>query len=122
MPTKTTIVVSLQVPAFHNWPGAPDADISFLRDRHRHIFHIKARKVVSHDDRDIEIIRFKTQILSALSSWYSTTGTSTLHGHLELGSTSCEQLGQRLVDSFSLESCEVLEDGENGAYIERTEA
>jgi len=117
---KQHIVVSLRVPAFHNWPGAPDADIAFLRDRHRHEFWIKATKIVNHDDRDIEIIRFKTQLLSFLHLKYGPKA-DTLAGHLELGSTSCEQLAGLLIEAFDLSSCEVLEDGENGAFIEVSE-
>jgi hypothetical protein len=110
------IVVTLRVPAFHNWPGAPDPDIEFLRARHRHEFHIKCWKTVSHSDRDIEIIRFKTQVIDYLNYSFPKQPVGLL-GHLELGSTSCEMLAEKLCDYFGLDSCEVLEDFENGAKV-----
>ena len=54
---KKQIVVKLQVEGLHQWQDCPIEDVSFLRDRHRHIFHIEVRKKVSHNDRDIEIIK-----------------------------------------------------------------
>ncbi len=35
----------------------------------------------------------------------------------DMGSTSCEDLAQLLIETFGLLYCKVLEDGENGAYL-----
>lgn len=111
---KTTVICSLQFEAIHNWPGVIDAHpevaqtVSFLQHPHRHMFHIKAWKAVTHADRDVEIIVLKRQILQHLKAKYPTG---------QLGSTSCEMLALDLVERFGLDACEVLEDGENGALV-----
>ena len=116
MSTKTTVVITLQYEAFHNWQGVKEAlphqpELHFLFDRHRHIFHIKLEKIVSHSDRDVEIIWFKRQIQQYLETKYGRPG--------ELGSMSCEMLSEELVKQFDCETVEVLEDNENGAKVYR---
>lgn len=101
------VVVSLQHEATHSWPECPFEDVAFLRNEHRHIFHIKVVRQVKHTDRDIEIIRLKRQIKKYL---YVKKGKS-------LGRSSCEDLAIELLREFGLVSCEVLEDGENGAIV-----
>ncbi len=104
------IIVTVKYAAIHNWPGVVNhieylPDVQYLQHPHRHVFHIKVSKEVFHDDRDVEIIDFKGRILKYLDSTYSG----------QLGSKSCEMLALELTEEFSLCSCEVLEDGENGA-------
>jgi len=60
------------------------ADVKFLGNDHRHIFHFKVSIEVFHDDRDIEFIQFKRW----LQSLYN--------GVLELNHQSCEMLADRL--------------------------
>ena len=105
------VVVTFQFEGFHNWPGCPLPEVSFLEERHRHIFHVKAYKPVSHDDRDVEIILLKRSMLLFISTF------GHLHGPAELGSMSCEMLAKELINHFDLSQCEVLEDGENGAAV-----
>ena len=61
---RTYVVVRLQVDGMHNFPAAREIfpEVGFLADRHRHIFHIEAKKEVFHDDRDVEFIMFKRDI------------------------------------------------------------
>jgi hypothetical protein len=106
------IVITIQVEGFHNWPEAP-SEVSFLADRHRHIFHIKCWKSVSHDDRDIEIILFKREVLNYMNRMYFSSETNS---H-EFGHRSCEMLASDLIEAYNLHACEVLEDGENGSYV-----
>lgn len=112
---KTTIIVKLQYEAIHNWPGVvevlPDQPwIQLaLKNLHRHLFYITLEKLVSHSDRDVEIILFKHSVQKYLEEKYGRPG--------ELGSMSCEMLAQELLEKFDLESAEVLEDNENGAKI-----
>jgi hypothetical protein len=114
---KTNIIVTLQIDAIHNWPGVVEhnelSQVDFLQYPHRHMFHITAKKAVTHDDRDIEIIMFKRNILDYLHRRYFNKSKNT---HL-LGSTSCEMLAKELTKVFSLSYCEVLEDNENGAEV-----
>jgi hypothetical protein len=110
----TTVIVTLQLEAFHNWQGVKEAlphnpEIHFLFDRHRHIFYIRLEKCVSHSDRDVEIILFKRDVQKYIEEKYGRPG--------ELGSKSCEMLAEELLNKFDCESVEVLEDNENGAKV-----
>lgn len=102
----TSIIVNLQFEGIHCWPSCPIEEVKYLRDPHRHMFHICLKKKVEHVDRDIEIIQFKHRVLEYLSEEYP---------NRDLGSTSCEMLAAKLVAKFGLSYCSVLEDGENGA-------
>ena len=117
---KTNIIVNLQVEGYHNWPMAKEVfpDVAFLSDRHRHIFHICCKKRVNHDDRDVEIIRFKWEIMNYLLKTYrNPIRLDQQYNFLELGSKSCEMLARELLERFDLEYVSVLEDQENGAEI-----
>ena len=111
METRTTIIVTLRVEGFHCWPDAREKfpTMGFLADRHRHIFHIKAEKIVTHDDRDVEIIDFKRKIENHIKHTWGRPA--------EFKGMSCEALARLLHTKFDLVSCEVLEDGENGAKV-----
>lgn len=102
------VVSKVQVEGFHNWPGAFD-EVAFLRDRHRHLFVIRAIAPVYHDDRDREFIYFGRQIKNYLTKTYGEP--------CEFGSRSCEMIAKELVKEFELSSCGVLEDDENGAIV-----
>jgi len=60
------IIVKTTVYGTHSWPGVVNIpsleDVHFLKDEHLHNFHIKCKKITDHEDRDIEIIKFKTDI------------------------------------------------------------
>lgn len=103
------IIVKLQVEGIHFWKGCDIEEVDFLANAHRHIFHITCKKKVNHDDRDIEIIMLKRQILDFLESKYGKV--------CEFGSRSCEMIAVELRDTFQLNYCSVLEDNENGAEV-----
>lgn len=108
---RVTVVVNLRVEGFHRWPDAAkySEEVKFLADEHRHMFHIKAAKEVSHLNRDIEIILFKRQITDYLIDEFGTP--------CKFDSMSCEEIAKTLVVEYNLEYCEVLEDGENGSCV-----
>jgi hypothetical protein len=112
---KTAISVKLQIEGLHNWPEARAhfPEVGFLAEMHRHIFHIKAVKLVSHDDRDVEIILFKREIIDYIDRNCFSLKTNCI----DFGPRSCEMIAKDLVEAFDLESCEVLEDNENGAIV-----
>lgn len=109
------VVVNLQVEGIHFWPDAAkySIEVAYLQLPHRHMFHIKAICQVSHSDRDIEIILFKRKIGEYLKNNYWSEGI----GACDFGARSCEVLAKELVEEFDLASCEVNEDGENGALV-----
>lgn len=108
------IKIKLQVEGLHSWPQAAEVfpDVAFLSYPHRHIFHITLTKRVTHNDRDIEIIRFKREILGYLKRVHSNG-----EEFLDFGRRSCEDIAEELLTQFNLDMVEVLEDNENGAIL-----
>lgn len=109
---KTVIVISLQVEGLHFWESCDLKEVMFLKNKHRHIFHIKCKKEVSHADRETEIILFKRKIVDFLHLTFDNGS-----GVLDFDGMSCEMIASVLVGKFNLHSCEVLEDNENGAEV-----
>lgn len=114
--TVTTIIVKLSVDGMHNFPNASELypEVEFLQHRHRHMFHFTVSKKVNHNDRDIEFIMFKRDIIDYLYNRYSTNSRT-----MEFGSSSCEMLAKEILEQFDCEWVEVFEDNENGARVER---
>jgi len=108
---KTNIIISLQYAATHFWSGCNIQEVIYLKDEHRHVFHITCKKEVSHDDRDVEIISFKNEVLGWLDFHYKG----------KFGGKSCEMIARELLNDFELNYCKVLEDNENGAEIFKTD-
>ena len=112
---KTEVYCTLQVEGTHNWPGCPFEEVAYLRDPHRHMFHVKAYKEVFHDDRDVEFIMLKHEITTYLHQMYF----DPMKHLLVFGSQSCEMIGNELLERFELSRVEVSEDNENGAIVTR---
>lgn len=109
-------VVTLQFEGIHCWPQAPD-EVLFLKNMHRHMFHVKVEIQQNHHDRDVEYIIAKRKL-----------------------SQCCELLQEQFRKDSEAMSCEgvaetlkgmtetmypnrkvrvsVSEDGENGCLIE----
>ena len=104
---KLSVVINFQFEAIHNWPGCPFEDVDFLKSPHRHVFHVRAEKAVSHTDRDVEIIMFKREVEEFVKSQ--------IPRDLNMGRVSCEDIAVSILKRFDCEFVEVLEDGENGA-------
>jgi hypothetical protein len=121
---REEVFVTLQLEGIHNWPGCPFDEVAYLRDPHRHMFHIKANKVVTHSDRDVEFIMLKHRIEAYLLTTY---GQPIVHDSgweicdnkrvCVFGAMSCEMIAIELINEFDLCKCEVSEDGENGAIV-----
>ena len=109
---NTTVYCKVQIEGIHNWPGCPFEEVAYLRDPHRHVFHIEAHKKVTHDDRDTEFIMLKHQIRDHFNQYYDSTLRACL-----FGAKSCEMIARELITKFGLSSCSVDEDGENGATL-----
>ncbi len=110
---QINIIVKLQVAGLHHWPECPIKEVSYLKDLHRHTFHIECKKKVSHTNRDIEIIRFKAKILKYLNDYYYNEVYKCLVFHR----MSCEDIANLLMLQFELNYCSVLEDNEVGAEM-----
>jgi hypothetical protein len=121
MKRKTSVIVKLQIEGIHAWKGVPDElipHVGFLKFPHRHMFHIKVVKAVTHDDRDVEIIDLKRKIIHYLSDRYGTSAVPEVKMWHDFADMSCEMIAAELCQAFDLASCEVLEDNENGAVVD----
>ncbi len=107
MNLKKCVIVNFRVEGTHAWPDCHLSEVNFLKHQHRHVFHIRIEKEVARNDREIEIVLFKRMLEEFMEKKY----------HGKFGNSSCEDIAQRLVERFNLLSCEVLEDGENGAKV-----
>ena len=113
---RTSVIVRLQVDGMHNFPAAAELfpEVAFLAERHRHMFHIEAKKEVFHDDRDVEFLMFKKDITDYLKQMYYKPETRT---H-EFGAMSCEMIAKIILNQFNCTAVSVWEDLENGAIVE----
>jgi hypothetical protein len=109
------IIVKLNIEGLHYWLDCPIEEVAYLKQLHRHMFHIKIEKNVTHNDRDIEIIEFKHNILQYLRlKYYNSVARTHCFNNM-----SCEMIAQEILETFDADSVEVLEDNENGAIIRR---
>jgi hypothetical protein len=110
------IWITFRKEGIHKYPAAAEdprlADVSFLANEHRHIFHFRVSIDVWHNDRDIEFIQFKRWC----EGLYSTDT-------LILDYKSCEMIADDLYVQIGSKypernvTIEVSEDGENGCAI-----
>jgi hypothetical protein len=95
-----------------NLATGDEYDVSFLANKHRHIFHFRVWISVTHNDRDIEFIQFKR--------WLENLYKDNI---LDLNFQSCEMMSDDLYSEISQKYpnrevwIEVSEDGENGSFI-----
>ena len=83
----------IQFEGIHNWSNCPLPEVDFLKFPHRHVFTIIATKEVTHLDN--------------------------VNSALNLGSTSCEMIAEKLLLKFDLLECEVWEDMENCGGVKK---
>ena len=113
------IWITFRKEGIHKYPAAAEdprlADVSFLANEHRHIFHFRVSIDVFHNDRDIEFIQFKRWC----QGLYNNQGSV-----LSLDNKSCEMMADELYQQIAKRYpnrsviIEVSEDGENGCVIE----
>jgi hypothetical protein len=106
-----TIVRSTFI-AFHAWPNAPQ-EVGFLRNVHRHEFHVELAVRQKHTDRAVEYITLRRWLDCELNAWRDK----------DLGARSCEMIAEQLIgyaqhEGYDVEYCRVFEDGENGAEVQ----
>ena len=112
---KTNVIANLEIEGLHNWPAADQVfpEVGFLSNMHRHKWFITAKKRVFHDDRDVEFIMFKRDIIQWLEHQYYNKKSRT---H-EFGAKSCEMLAKEIMEEFGCVYVSVFEDNENGAEV-----
>lgn len=109
---KKYVEVRFEFEGMHHWLDAPK-EVFFLKNLHRHMFHVRVRIEVFHDDREVEFILLKRELekMSICSEFY-------------LGERSCEMIAKIFYDYVKEykgrerdTEVEVSEDGENGAIL-----
>ena len=112
---KTKVIAKIEIEGLHNWPAADKVfpEVGFLSNMHRHKWFITAKKRVLHDDRDVEFIMFKRDIIEYLNTQYYNAESRT---H-EFGAKSCEMLAREIMLEFDCLYVAVFEDNENGAEV-----
>lgn len=116
---KVFITSYFEIEGLHCWPGVVETNATeqYLSAPHRHIFKFRIKVPVTHTDRDVEFIEFAHKAKEALLSDFSRKGVPFV---ADFGSASCEALAVYILNKFPRAvSCEVTEDGESGAIIER---
>ena len=103
-----------EIKGFHYWENAP-AEVEFLKNRHRHTFHIITYFEVSGTDREIEIIMMERAIDKYLYTKYGKESAR----ECEFNDMSCEMIAKEIVETFNAVKCEVNEDGKGGAIVVR---
>lgn len=120
MTEKRSIRVRAQFEGFHCWSDAPD-EVAFLREEHRHIFHVDALIEVRHGDRELEFILVKR--------WLERESIDPLKLVLRQGlqtEMSCEDIAELIAGDIRKQygnraiKVEVSEDGENGGIYKWT--
>lgn len=121
----TTVWVTTRFIALHYWKDAPDK-VNYLRNVHRHEFHVKLELTVHHDDRDVELIQLKDWLDKLLVPWTPNVDEEDLPNDLRVWILSCEQFASAIINFVRLDevyknyfpvTCSVSEDGEGGATV-----
>lgn len=112
------IYIQTQFTGYHRWDEAPEC-VAFLRNAHRHIFHVKVTVPVKHNNRAIEFFMMKQVVDNFISNVINNPPPD---GNLG----SCESMAERIAKYvhkyYKCEwnetvTVEVNEDNENGAVI-----
>jgi hypothetical protein len=102
------IWITTSLEGFHAYPDAPE-EVSFLRNRHRHMFHFRIYIQVFHDDREIEFFMFKRDVENMIKV-------------ISINDKSCEMISDELHYAIQAKypkrsmTIEVSEDLENGSH------
>jgi hypothetical protein len=109
----TEIIVKLEIAGLHHWPTCDIKEVDYLKNVHRHVFHITCYKEVNHDDRETEFIKLKQEITRDINDWFFEPEKGICH----FRNLSCEMIAKKLIETYRLTECTVLEDNENGARV-----
>lgn len=115
----TLVFANAQYEGVHHYPEAPD-EVAYIRQPHRHVFHVRVEVEVFNDDREVEFIILKHQVNKYIQKHLDEDGV------WQMGRMSCEQVAKGIVQHLYTVvpraksrswSVTVDEDGENGATV-----
>jgi len=102
----TNIILNTQFSAIHCWPDCGIPEMKYLKHPHRHVFHIRMKWEVNHDNRDIEFIQQKEKVEHYIrEQWLNKN----------LGQMSCESIAKTFGVYWKADYVRCMEDNENGA-------
>lgn len=96
------------IEGFHRYPNAPSF-CKYLSLIHRHVFVIRCKFKVSHNEREIEINHMQLKIGEYLRLKYGYP--------CQFGDMSCESIAEDLINHFGASAVTVLEDNYGGATL-----
>jgi hypothetical protein len=98
----------------HCWKDILDTEeCQYLKNYHRHIFHIEVVIPVYHSDRNIEFIELKHRV----NDFLTTIFPNKINNIPYMGTTSCELLAELILTHFNADKVSVSEDNENGSIV-----
>lgn len=118
MQSKSSVWITTSFIGFHRWPEAP-AEVSYLRNLHRHLFHVRVT-VPTTEDRGLEFHILKKYVDERIA----------INSKHQLDIVSCEVMAETLAKQIitgqyilSWVEVTVSEDNECGAtvHVERGE-
>ncbi len=122
---SSLIIVQFKQEGMHYYEDAPD-EVDFLREPHRHLFHVRIEVAVTHLDRELEYFMVRGRLLQKVLA-------ENLFGLDKPVPSSCETMAKRLMELTEqvvkelrpdkpryARVCrvQVMEDGENGSIVE----
>lgn len=113
---KKFVKTSVVVPGFHQWKKAPAA-VEFLRDRHRHLFRIRATLEVTNSDREVEFFYLQNEIQAAIVATFEV-----IYSGFDFKNNSCENIAEIVAtylknQNYSVYEVEVFEDDESSGIF-----
>ena len=112
---KRYAIVRTRCPIYHREASAPD-HAGFLRNVHRHLFHITAWRSLENEGERIEYFAFQDALANAVARLQQARDPDNVPAAL---GWDCTAWAERLLEALDLDRVEVSEDGENGAQVER---
>lgn len=106
---KRKVWITTSFIAWHAWSKAP-ASCSYLKNPHRHVFHVRMKWDVKHNNRHIEFITMKEKV----DHWIRCNWEG-----VACNNNSCEYFAEVLLTAFKATYVSVSEDNENGAEVEK---
>lgn len=108
---KREVLTYNAIQGFHRWPDAT-RNVAYLASGHRHLFIIRCRAEVTHNEREIEINTEQDKIERAIKEQFGDP--------CKFNDMSCESIAEWILNALpELSYVEVLEDGYGGAALTR---
>ena len=112
---KTYMILNMIFEGIHRYVDAPE-EVKFLRNYHRHLFHVTIKIQLFKGDRELEFFVVQRALRPLIKLWFAT--------HMNYNDTSCETAAKTIHYIVQMQyanravSVQVMEDGENGILLQ----